>query len=305
MSFARTALAALALVFSFALAQAQESQPQQSGKAARDAEIDAAFSAALKNATAGPADVPLIDQAVMKLPDGYVWVTKADGQRLMQAFGNRTGSQFVGLVLPSKEITWFVTLDYVKSGYVKDDDAKEWNADDLLKALREGTEAGNEDRVARGFPPVEVTGWVEPPAYSAETHRLVWAANLRRKGASEGGSVNYNTYALGREGYFELNLVGSGETVSREKGRAKELLAALHYNQGKAYTDFQPGVDKVAEFGLAALIAGVAAKKLGFFALAAVFLAKAGKLLLIGVAAVGAIVAKLFGRKNQQPPPAA
>jgi uncharacterized membrane-anchored protein len=301
MSFARTALAALALLLSFTLAHAQERQPQQSGKAARDAEIDAAFSAALKNATAGPADVALIDQAVLKLPEGYVWVAKADGERLMQAFGNRTGQQFVGLVLPAREIAWFVTLDYVKSGYVKDDDAKEWNADDLLKALREGTEAGNEDRVARGFPPVEVTGWVEPPTYSAETHRLVWAANLRRKGTESGGSVNYNTYALGREGYFELNLVGSGETVTREKGRAKELLAALQYNKGKAYTDFQPGVDKVAEFGLAALIAGAAAKKLGLFAMAAVFLAKAWKLVLVGVLAFGGLFSKLFGKKKQPP----
>lgn len=301
MSFARTAVAALALLLSFTLAHAQERQPQQSGKAARDAEIDAAFSAALKNATAGPADVALIDQAVLKLPEGYVWVNKADGERLMQAFGNRTGQQFVGLVLPAREIAWFVTLDHVKSGYVKDDDAKEWNADDLLKALREGTEAGNEDRVARGFPPVEVTGWVEPPAYSAETHRLVWAANLRRKGTETGGSVNYNTYALGREGYFELNLVGSGETVTREKGRAKELLAALQYNKGKAYGDFQPGVDKVAEFGLAALIAGAAAKKLGLFAMAAVFLAKAWKIVLVGVLAFGGLFSKLLGKKKQPP----
>lgn len=287
----------LALMLAAALPVRAEQPAAPPAQDARQAELESAFAAAFKASKAGPADIALIDQAAMKLPEGYLWVGQAEGQRLMQAFGNRTGDQFVGLVLPTKDLKWFVTLDFVKSGYVKDDDAKEWNADDLLKALREGTEAGNADRESRGFPPVEVTGWVEPPAYSAETHRLVWAANLRRKGTTTGGSVNYNTYALGREGYFELNLVGAADTVMQEKGRAKELLAALGYNAGKAYGDFKPGVDKVAEFGLAALVAGVAAKKLGLFALMAIGLAKVWKLVLVGVFALGGV----FSRFRKKP----
>ena len=33
-------------------------------------------------------------------------------------------------------------------------------ADELLASLKEGTEAGNEDRITRGFPPLAVTGWI-------------------------------------------------------------------------------------------------------------------------------------------------
>ena len=40
-------------------------------------------------------------------------------------------------------------------------------------------------------------------------------------------------------------------------------VAALNFNEGKRYADFNASTDKVAEYGLAALVAGVAAKKLG------------------------------------------
>src|SRR5215470_472560 len=46
---------------------------------------------------------------------------------------------------------------------IKDDDAKEWNADELLQNLKDGTSESNKDRVARGFPELEVLGWVEKP----------------------------------------------------------------------------------------------------------------------------------------------
>jgi uncharacterized membrane-anchored protein len=238
----------------------------------------------------------------MDLPPGYAFIPPLEGARLMRAFGNRTGNDFVGLIMPVADANWIVTLNYNKSGYVKDEDAKEWKVDELLQSLREGTEAGNADRAERGFPPIEITGWVEPPGYASDTHRLVWAANVRRKGETQGGSINYNTYALGREGYFELNMIGPSETVLKEKGRANELLAALNYVPGKAYSDFQPGTDKVAEYGLAALVAGAAAKKLGLLAVIGVFLAKAWKLVAIAVFGGGALVKKLFGRSPPPPP---
>ena len=276
---------------------AAPTSPAPNSEEARQAVGAKAYEAAATASTQGPADVPLLAQANMKLPAGYAFVPRAEGDRLMRAFGNRTGSNFVGLVLPVDGAGWIVTLDFTKAGYVRDDDAKVWKADELLQTLKDGTESANADRADRGFPPIEITGWVEPPAYTSDTHRLVWAANVRRKGATDGGSVNYNTYALGREGYFELNMIGSAETVTKEKGRAQDLLAALNYVPGKAYGDFQVGTDKVAEYGLAALVAGIAAKKLGMFALLAVFLAKSAKLVLVGVLGVAALIGRLFKRK--------
>ena len=83
----------------------------------------------------------------------------------MRAQGNTAGPSLAGLIFPaSGRLDWFVAVKFINSGYIKDDEAKEWNADELLKNLREGTEEANKDRIARGFEPIEVVGWAELPA---------------------------------------------------------------------------------------------------------------------------------------------
>jgi uncharacterized membrane-anchored protein len=199
---------------------------------------------------------------------------------------------------------------YEDAGYIKDDDARDWNADDLLKSYREGTEASNEERQKMGVPALEVLGWAEKPAYDAATHRLVWAMSSRVKGAAanEPQGVNYNTYMLGREGYFSLNLVTALADLPAHKPAAHSMLAALDFNEGKRYADFNSSTDRMAEYGLAALVVGVAAKKLGLIAAAGLFFAKFAKVILISLAVLGTGAAKIFkGRKarSEPAPPAA
>ena len=75
------------------------------------------------------------------------------------------------------------------------------------------------------------------------------------------------------------------------------MLAALDYKAGKRYQDFDSKTDRVAEYGLAALVVGAAAKKLGFFALALAFFAKFAKVILLALAGVGALAFKLLRKK--------
>jgi uncharacterized membrane-anchored protein len=186
---------------------------------------------------------------------------------------------------------------------VQDDEAKDWNADELLQNLKDGTEAGNEERRSRGIPEFVVTGWVEKPAYEAATHRLVWSAALRDKNpAGPGGGnaegVNYNTYQLGREGYMSMNLVTDLAAVEQQKPFARQLLAGLEFNQGKRYADFDSSTDKVAAYGLAALVGGIAAKKIGLLATLGIFLAKFWKLGALAVIGLGAGARKFFRKKE-------
>ena len=234
------------------------------------------------------------------MPEGYAFIPQPQAGRIMRALGNSTGPAMAGLVFPAnKTAPWFVEVEFIKSGYVKDDEAKDWKADTLLASLREGTEEDNKDRVARGFEALEVVGWAEPPAYDKLTHRLVWAATTRRKNVPDAKlGVNYNTYALGREGYFTLNLLTGADKLPEFKSHSRTLLAALDYKKGKAYTDFDSSTDNVAAYGITALVAGVAAKKLGLLAVFGVFFAKFAKILIIGGAALLAGIAKLFGRRS-------
>lgn len=277
------------------------SQGAPSSEAARKAELAAAWQAAGNAGTAGPADVPLIDQATLKLPAGDFFVPKAEGARVMRALGNTVhDTNFVGLVLGTRQNDrWLVVINYIKEGYIKDDAAKDWNADDLLKNLKEGVDESNKDRAARGFPEMEVIGWIEPPNYDATSHRLVWSVLGKDKGAPDDAhkDVNYNTYALGREGYFSLNLLSDSTRIATDKSAAHELLANLSYQSGKRYEDFSASTDRIAEYGLLALVGGVAAKKLGLFALVLAFVLKFAKAIFIGAAVFGAGILKFFRRK--------
>lgn len=293
-----SAVVALFVLVGSLPAFAQGSPPSE---AARKAELSAAWNAASTAGTPGPADVSLIDQAMLKIPAGHFFVPKAEGARVLRALGNLVNdASFVGLVVGTgPNDGWIVVIRHIKEGYIKDDDAKNWNADDLLKSLKEGVDESNKDRVARGFPEMQVIGWVQPPNYDAATHRLVWSLLAKDKDepASATKSINYNTYALGRDGYFSLNLLSNSERIAGDKAVAHGLLADLAYNAGKRYEDFSASTDRIAEYGLMALVGGVAAKKLGLFAVVTAFVLKFAKVILIGLGVAGAGLVNFFRRK--------
>jgi uncharacterized membrane-anchored protein len=286
-------LAATAL-FTFApWAFAQETPPAPDPN-------EAAWKAAGEAMQPGPAVITLRDQAQINLPEGYSFIPPKEGAALMSAMGNQTDGNFLGLIFPQSDAEWFVTVDFDPAGYIKDDDAKDWDADELLENLKDGTEAANEHREKVGVAPIEVTRWIEQPNYDSSNHRLVWSAEIKDKGSSgEDAGINYNTYVLGREGYVSLNLVTSAAEVEAHKPAARELLAAVNFNEGKRYGDFNESTDKVAAYGLAALVGGVAAKKLGLLATLGVLIAKFGKLLIVGVVALGAGVVKFLKGKKE------
>jgi uncharacterized membrane-anchored protein len=270
-----------------------------------------AFDEAKKVAKDGPQDIALTGQATLKLPSGYTFIPEPQASTLLNAMGNPgKDNRLQGLIFPkAKEDQWFMTVRYESSGYIKDDDAKDWNADDLLKNYRSGTEEANKERAKMGVPGLEILGWAEKPAYDATSHRLVWAMSSKEIGtsANEPQGVNYNTYALGREGYFSMNLVTGLDELAQHKSHAAVLLAALQFDSGKKYADFNSSTDKVAEYGIAALVAGAAAKKLGLLAVILAFMAKFAKVILIAFAAFGGGIWKFFGsrKKNVVEPQAA
>lgn len=293
----RLSLAATSALFFLPIgASAQNASAQQ--------EIESATKAAFAAAHQGPADVKLGEQAVVHLPQNMFFVPRFQAERLMQAYGNGKDPSLLGVVMPkSDEDDWLITINFDKAGYIKDDDAKNWDVKDLLDSLREGTEQSNEERKKRGFPELTVDSWVEAPKYDSNSQRLVWSVAAKHKGAGadEDPTVNYNTYALGRDGYITLDLITQQSLVPKDKTAVLALLDNLNYVDGKRYADFNSSTDKVAEYGLAALVAGVAAKKLGLFAVIAAFLAKFAKVGILAAAALGGgLWKRLRGKKADQ-----
>ncbi len=268
---------------------------------AQEADAKATFDTAMQAAVDGPQDIALASQGTLHLPAGKRFIPQPQAAQMLRAMGNPGDySDLQGLVFPQEKSGWFAVLRFEKAGYIKDDDAKDWNADELLKSYREGTEEGNKEREKMGVAPIEIVGWAEKPAYDAANRRLVWAMSLRDKGSTNEAeqSVNYNTYALGREGYFSLDLVTGLKELPAQKGEAQTLLGALAFDKGKQYGDFNASTDHVAEYGLAALVLGVGAKKLGLLALGFAFIAKFAKLAILAVVGFGAAITKIFKRNK-------
>ncbi len=139
--------------------------------------------------------------------------------------------------------------------------------------------------------------WATPPVYNTATKRLEWATILDSK---EGRAVNFSTKILGRRGYTSVIMVTDPVNLNGAESSLDKVLTGYSFNSGESYADWRSG-DKVAKYGLAALIVGgvaaVAAKK-GLFSVLAGFLAVAWKFIMVGVVAAVAWLRKLFTKKQ-------
>jgi uncharacterized membrane-anchored protein len=254
----------------------------------------------------GPRKVAVGSMGELDLPATDAFLEAGDARKLLEHEGNIVDDSVKGLVVSTVEgQDWFIVFEFNDVGYVKDTDGDKIDADGLLSRLKEGTEASNAERKKRGASPMHVLGWVEAPHYDARTHHLTWATRYRTDAGHEG--VNYNVRLLGRAGVMEVTLVESVDRLQASKPAVDEVLAAYRFKPGKTYAEWVPG-DKVAEYGLAGLVAagaGAAAVKLGFFGALAKLLAKMGKLVVVVIAGLGAAIARawrgfvgLFRRKE-------
>lgn len=238
----------------------------------------------LKWIDSGTAQVGQVGRFVV--PEGYGFLNPAETRKLMEVM--RNPSRDAEYLISPRDLSWFVVLEYEETGYVKDDE--KIDADALLDAVRSGTEAGNKERAARGWPPMTVVGWKFPPRYDAHGKRLEWAIDVQSEGRSV---INYNTRVLGRHGVMSATVVAEPQGLDAAVREFKMVITNFSYVDGERYDEYKQG-DKIAEYGLAALIAGGAAAvavKSG----AAKWLWKL--VVAVGVAAVAGVKA-LFGKKS-------
>jgi uncharacterized membrane-anchored protein len=241
--------------------------------------------------------------AKLTVPKEFNYLSPADAETVLVKLWRNppSGERSLGLLMPAgmTPITsncWVVTIHYSAEGYVKDNDASKINYDDLLKQMQKGMSAENKERKKSGYQTVELLGWAAPPRYDAATHKLYWAKKLKFEG-DDGETLNYNIRMLGRRGVLELNAIAAIDQLPEIEQRTPQILGMVDFKEGHRYADFDPKIDKVATFGIAALVAGgLIGAKLGFFKLFWVFLIAAKKFIIIGVIGVAAFFQKLFKR---------
>jgi len=244
----------------------------------------------------GPAKAQLERVGDLDVPAGYRFLDGKTTRALMKAGGEPVSGQEVGLLMPTND-DFSVMFEFNDSGYVKDEDKDKLDPDKLLSSIKRGNDEANKERRRNGIAPVEVVGWEIPPKYDETTHNLQWAI----RGTSEGHPiVNYNTRLLGRKGVMEVVLIIEPDKLQSTLPTFNNILGGYSFQQGQTYAEYKPG-DKVAKYGLAALVVGgaaVGAAKLGLLAWLAVFLKKGWKLIVVAFAAVATGIRKLFSKAS-------
>lgn len=248
--------------------------------------------------------------AILHLGEDYYFLP-ADEARLVltDAWANppEASNGVLGMVFPAgrtfADDTWGAVITYEASGYVSDSDAESTDYDALLTEMKAGSERQNAERTRLGFPGSHIVGWAQAPSYNRQNHSVVWARNIRFDDSPE-NTLNYDIRLLGRRGVLSLNMVTVMSRLAETRQAAQRFSAAAEFAPGERYADFQPGTDRVAEYGIAGLIAAgvgaTVAKKAGLLALILGFGKKIIIFVIAGIAMLWGAIRRFFGGRTEE-----
>lgn len=251
-------------------------------------------------------DITLADGvATIHVSEGYRYLGPDDAARLLtEGWGNPPGGRTLGMLFPAdisplSEEGWGVVITFDEDGYVDDEEAAEIDYTKLLGEMREGMAEENEERERLGYETLTLVGWAAPPRYDSAANKLYWAKELRF-GDAEENTLNYNIRVLGRRGVLVLNAVASMHQLEPIEADMRNVLDLVEFNPGHRYADYVPGTDKVAAYGIGALIAGKVAAKAGLFKVILAGLVAMKKLVVVAVLGLGAAIKGFFQRRRAQ-----
>jgi uncharacterized membrane-anchored protein len=243
--------------------------------------------------------------ATIALPPRARFLGATDAERVLtKAWGNPPDPDVLGMIFPDSmgpfsENSWAIVITSSDDGYVKDDEAATLDYDKLLTQMQQSTEEGNASRKKEGFAEVHLLGWAEPPHYDRDAHKLYWAKRLQFSGEKT-PTLNYDIRILGRRGVLVLSAIAGMGDLDAVKAGMPSMLAAVNFSDGNRYADFNPSSgDKVAAYGIAALIAGGVAAKAGMFKVLIGLLLAAKKFLVLAAVGFFAWIKKLLNRNKE------
>lgn len=242
--------------------------------------------------------------AELNLPPELGYLDAQQTKRIVEdLWGNPPGDTYLGMIVKDAKDVLSQTgvsaiITYDDSGYISDKDAASINYAEMLKTMQASEAEANKERQARGFQAINLVGWAETPHYDGATNKLYWAKELAVSGDPD-HTLNYCIRALGRQGVLELNFVSGIEQLPEVKALAPQVLTAVSFTTGNKYADFNPSTDRVASYGIAALVAGGIAAKAGLFKVLIAALIAGKKLIIIGVIAFAALLGKIFSWRKK------
>lgn len=296
----------LLMSFIFALSIAQTKEEKTEVATAKSEELD--LSKMLQQAASIKYQTGKIKltsgNGSINIPQNFKFIAAKDAQFVLQdIWGNPADNSVLGAIIPEKQTVldencWMFVINYVEDGYVKDEDSKDINYEELLTNMQKETLEANTERKTLGYPDIKLIGWASKPFYDSNLKVLHWAKELKfgnEKG--EPNTLNYDLRVLGRKGMYMISAVATMPQLNEVKAAIPGMIKSIEYAPGFQYKDFDEDNDHVAEWTIGGLVAGKVLAKVGFFAL----IAKFGKVIIFGLVAAFAGLKKfVFGSKKEQ-----
>lgn len=248
------------------------------------------------------------DIGYLDLPKYFVFFGKEDTIKFFQESKEPYDDSDIGIVIEEQAEDWYALIRYVKTGYIKDDDANRLNSEQLLETIEKNTEEANKKRREMGTPTITVVGWSKIPVYNKYNNTLTWSIIGQGEGDNY-RTLNYTSVILGRYGIISLTVIGKYSDSSVIESKMNMLASLIRFTKDNSYKSWVSG-DKVSDITLAGLITGGTAAaaygaaktgfltKIGAFFLSILLALK--KAIILVIIAIGAIIKGLWGRLRNE-----
>lgn len=235
--------------------------------------------------------------ATLYVPDNFYYLSPEDAEKVLQeVWGNppsdkiTLGMLFPAHMTPFDKESWGVTIDYVEDGFVKDDDVDNLDYAQMLTDMQRDTRSENKYRLKQGYESITLLGWASVPYYDKVEKKLHWAKEYNFGDQAE-NTLNYNIRILGRKGYLLLNFIAAVEQLDEIQSNIPTVLQIAEFDQGYRYSDFNPEMDKIAAYGIGALVAGEGfISKSDIITGVTFFLKNSWFVILIMIASIGSLI---------------
>jgi uncharacterized membrane-anchored protein len=227
--------------------------------------------------------------STLTVPPTLNAVSDNEARRVSEIFNGMPDPNVEGIVIA--EDGSVVYLTYAPAGYVSLDDWADIDPDTMIESIRKNTEEGNAARTARGISALHVTGWLQKPTLDRANNQAYWAFSATS--ADGGRLVNAVALQLGRNGYEKLIWAGEPATF-QTSNMLGQVMQARSFDQGSRYFDHIDG-DKMAGYGIAALVGAIAGAKVVKVAAGLGLLVLLKKFFIVPIILVGVAFKKIAG----------
>ena len=149
-----------------------------------------------------------------------------------------------------------VFLDYRDDGYVKLDDWKNVNSNNLLSELKEMAKANAIYLKEKNLDYVNKIDWIYKPTLNQENKSVSYSYKVDWNSGQQ--SMESKNLILGKKGYLESAFVVAYKKdidLKYESDFSKDFVNGVIFNEGFKHSDYKPG-DKIAAAGIGGLVAG-------------------------------------------------